>query len=385
MNTDLPFLPYGKPSLSPEDRTAVATALENDTLTRGACVERFETEIASLLDVQFAVSFNSGSTALAAAYWAAEISPYDRVLTTPNSFVATCGPAIQNGAQCRFVDIDRSSGNLQFSLVEENLQFQSSRGRLFVVPVHFAGIAFDMRELQNKMRLNNAVVIEDAAHALGSLYPSGEKVGSCAYSDMTILSFHPVKTITTGEGGMVTTNDPALFHRLKLYRNNGIEKDLPEKPGPWYYEVRGLTGNFHLTEMQAALGLSQLKRLTQFVEKRRMLVRRYREKLASVPFIRLFDSAYDERSAYHLFVAQIDFSALGSSRTQFMQALNERGIGSQVHYIPLYRHPALKESMGDLSEYFPEMEGYYAEALSLPLYVDLTEEEQDRVVNQLVK
>lgn len=382
------ILPYGSPSISDEDRKAVLEALESTTLTRGPRTEEFEAAIARYVGAEYAVSFNSGSTALAACYFAGDVSERDRVLTTPNTFIATVGPAMQKGAQPVFIDIDRNSGNFLLSQAEFNLSYSSVGGKLFVAPVHFSGIAVDMAALTSHIRGTNVIVIEDAAHALGSKYPDGQMVGCCAHSDMTIFSFHPVKTISTGEGGMVTTNDPEIARKLKLYRNNGIVRDLPNAKGPWEYQVQELTGNFHITEIQAALGNSQLARIDQFIEKRRLLVQRYRSQLEGVNGVRLFDASYDDRTAYHLFVVQIDFEKLKMTKERAMERLKVEGIGTQYHYIPLYRHPAVSRVTGDIEEYFPEMEAYFKQALSLPLYYDLTLEEVDRVaaaIKQLVK
>jgi UDP-4-amino-4,6-dideoxy-L-N-acetyl-beta-L-altrosamine transaminase len=382
------FLPYGHQSINEEDIAAVAAALREDRITRGPLVEQFEKAIASYVGAQHAVAFSSGSAALSAAYWAEEIGPQDRVLTSPNTFIATTGFATEKGASVVFVDIDRRSGNFNLEEVEINLNYRSLRGRLFVVPIHFAGIAIDMGKLNRVARASNIVIIEDAAHALGSDYPDGTKVGCCTYSDMTIFSFHPVKNITTGEGGMVTTNDQNLYERLKHYRNSGIVHDRPllkGSPAPWHYEVQSITGNFHLNEFQAALGLSQLKRLNQFVLKRRELVAHYRKNLADQPFITLFDPCYDLLTAYHLMVVQLDFNALQTTRTELMRALNKEGVGSQLHYIPLYRHPCYLRLIGEIEAYFPEMEAYFSSALSLPLYADLTFHDVDRVCDLLLK
>ena len=382
------FLPYAQQSISKEDIESVQQALSQPIITRGPLVEAFEKEVATYCGAEYAVAFNTGTAALMAAYHAADAGIHDRVITTPNSFVATIGPAIQNNATPIFVDIDRTTGNLNLEHVALNVNRDQSKGKTIVVPVHFSGIPVDMEALDFEISNYSTIIIEDAAHAIGSCYKDGTKVGSCSRSHMTMFSFHPAKTITTSEGGMVTTNDPNLFHRLRQYRANGIERDphyLNDMPYPGYYEVDFLSGNYHFTDMQAALGLSQLKRLDQFVARRRELMDIYREKLSSFEHVRLFAPQEGVSVAYHLCVAQIDFAAYRTTRKAVMEALFEMGIGTQMHYIPLYRHPFFKNESGDISEYFPEMEAYYAQALSLPLYYGLSEEDVDRVVSGLKK
>jgi dTDP-4-amino-4,6-dideoxygalactose transaminase len=385
-----PFLPYAKQSISEADREAVAKALVSNAITRGPCVEAFEQALAKQSDAKYAVCFHSGTAALSAAYRAAGLSSGDRVITTPNSFVATIGPALQEKATHIFVDIDLETGNLDLEQVKHNLEARSTRGKTFIVPVHFSGIAVDMKKLDQMISDPETVVIEDAAHAIGSYYPSGEKVGSCVYSQMTIFSFHPAKTITSGEGGAVTTNDPILYHLLKRYRNNGIERD----PNLWgevdpnggyegYYQVEDISNNFNVTEMQAALGLSQLTRLGDFVEKRRALIKAYRKEFEGCPAVKMFTDRYDDHTAFHLCVVQLDFSKMKWTRAQFMSELKNRGIGTQVHYIPLYRHPVFLRASGDIHEYFPKMEQYYAQALTLPLYYDMTTEDVTRVADAI--
>ncbi|MBS4167303.1 Uncharacterized protein NEOC65_002411 [Neochlamydia sp. AcF65] len=382
------FLPYTKPSINQIDIHEVTKALNSDHLTRGPLVEAFESAVAHYCQVKYAVAFNSGTSALMGAYFAANLRQQDSLLTTPNSFVATAGAAVQRGTTPVFLDIDCSSGNLDLQQLEYNLARPSSRGRICVAPVHFAGIPVDMQKIDQSIQNPETVVIEDAAHALGSTYFTGEKVGSCRWSDMTIFSFHAAKTITTGEGGMVTTNSEDFYRRLKLFRNNGIEREAPYLQGeaaPWYYEVQHLSGNYNFTELQAALGLSQMARLDSFVEKRRQLMKAYRALLKEIPYLHLFAENFDAYSAYHLCVVQINFNAYKTTRTQVMNRLRERMIGTQVHYIPIYKHPYFINLCGDISDYFPKMEAYYSQALSLPFYYDLQVEEVERVVNTLKK
>jgi dTDP-4-amino-4,6-dideoxygalactose transaminase len=269
-----------------------------------------------------------------------------------------------------------------------NVNEPQTKGKTIVVPVHFSGIPVDVEAIDHAISDPRTIIIEDAAHAIGSCYKDKTKVGSCSWSQMTIFSFHPAKTLTTGEGGMVTTNDPELYHRLQLYRNNGIEKDpqrLHEVPYPGFYEVQFLSGNFNFTEIQAALGLSQFKRLPAFIAKRKALMDSYRSQLSSLEHVRFFSPSEELSVAYHLCVAQIDFAAYKTSREQVMKEMFDMQIGTQVHYIPLYRHPFFAKGSEDISEYFPEMENYYAQALSLPLYFDMEEEDVDRVVSALKK
>lgn len=380
------FLPYAKQSINADDLNAVNESLQSEFLTRGPKVEAFEDAVAQYCGARYAVSFNSGTSALLAACHAAQLKPFDRLITTPNTFVATVGCALHYGVEPLFVDIDRKTGNMDLNEVELNIHFESSRGRNIYMPVHFAGIPVDIERLNNMITDPEAVIIEDAAHAIGSEYADGQKVGCCISSQMTIFSFHPAKTMTTGEGGMVLTNEEDYCRRLRLFRNNGIERDpkyLKGQPAPWYYEVNEISGNYHMTEMQAALGLSQLARLDTFVAKRRELWQRYREKLADMPHVRLFEPEAVEKVAFHLMVVQIDFAAYGTTRTELMEKLKEQAIGTQLHYIPVYRHPFLAEGRQDISSYFPQMEAYYAQALSLPLYYDMTNEDVDRVVDAL--
>lgn len=384
-----PFLPYAKQSINESDREAVAQALSDSVITRGERVEEFEAAMASYCGARYAVAFNSGSSALSAAYFATEISSFDRVISTPNTFIATIGGAFQHKASIQFIDIDRKTGNMDLVNIKKKIDDPLTRGRVCLVPVHFSGIAMDMQALDRLVSNPNTIVIEDAAHALGSVYPDGQRVGCCAWSHLAVLSFHPAKTLTTGEGGMVLTNDAHFYHRLQRYRNNGIEKDplFLHHPAaePGYYEVQAITGNFNFTDFQAALGLSQLTRLDHFIARRRHLMKVYREKLKNLEHVQLLTSEFDKRTAFHLCVVQIDFDAYGTTRETVMNHLKARGIGTQVHYIPLYRHPVLHKNIEEMAINYPEMERYYQQTLTLPLYYDLSEEDVKRVCRDLVR
>lgn len=381
-------LPYSKQSISSEDIAAVSEALKNSMITRGPQMEGFEQEFAEYCGVLYAVSFSNGSAALAAAYFAADVKPGDKIISTPNTFVSTVGTAIQRGAQPVFIDIDPSTGNVDLEQFAHNGSLPLSRGKAILAPVHFAGLPVDLEALDQQLANPDTMIIEDAAHALGTSYPrGGPRIGSCAWSQMTIFSFHPVKNITTGEGGMVTTNSEELCHRLRLFRNNGIERDPnyleAETITPWYYEVQTLTNNFFMTDFQAALGRSQLRRLNQFLEKKRRLIKLYREKLQGHPAIQMLTDKYDDHSGFHLCVVLIDYEKLRIKREDLMVKLKEKGIGTQVHYIPLYRHPYFRKMYGELVDYFPAMEKYYSQALSLPLFYEMEESDVGFVVENL--
>lgn len=384
------FIPYAHQSISQEDIDAVVAALKQELITRGPQVKAFEEALAAYCGAKYAVCMSSATAGLYAAFQAADVSAQDRVITTPNSFIATTAACMRLGAKPHFIDIEHSTGNMSLDCMKEAVAMPYSRGRFIICPVHFAGVAIDMQRLDRMLKTPDVCVIEDAAHALGSYYPSGEKVGSCAYSQMTVFSFHAIKTITCGEGGCVTTNDEALYHRLRRFRDSGIERDeayLTQMPDRYYYEVQELSGNFHMTEMQAALGLSQLGRLEQCIEKRRQIVAWYRKHLKAAPNITCFgaqsDAQLDARTCYHLMCVHIAFDALAINKSTLGQKLADAGIGTQYHYIPLYRHPLLTRQYADQQDKFPEMERYYKEALSLPLFVDLEEVDVIRICDAI--
>jgi perosamine synthetase len=381
------FLGYGRQTIDRPDIDAVIAVLESDFLTQGPQVERFEAALAERVDVRHAIAVSSGTGALHIACLAAGIGPGDLGLTSAITFAASANCLIYAGGNAAFVDIDADTLGMCAPALARALSAAPSAKA--VIPVDFAGLPHASDEIRKLAA--GRVVIEDAAHALGAYYLCGKAVGSCAYSDLTILSFHPVKQITTGEGGAVLTNDPDLAKKLRLLRSHGIERDPKRLVGnetqedghtkPWLGEQQILGFNYRMTDIQAALGLSQLNKLDRFLDRRRAIARRYDEAFAKLPPISLPQSAPAQRarSGLHLYIALFDFAAMHTTRTAFMAKLAERGVGSQVHYVPVYHHP-FHAARGKKSE-CPCAEDYYRGCLSLPFHPGLTDEEVERVVN----
>ncbi len=367
------FIPYAQQSFHPEDIQAVLSSLKSSMITRGPLVSEFEQQCAEFCGAKYAFAFNSGTNALSAAAYAANLTSADTIVTSPNTFVGTVAGALQQTSQLQLLDIDLKNGCAHFEFLKK-----PKKGRLILIPVHFSGIALPLQK-----PFENCVIIEDGCQAFGSCYPNGQKVGSCPYSDMTVFSFHPAKTITTGEGGLVTTNSPEYGQRLQLYRNNGVIRQPHFDPD--YYEVHDMTTNCNFTDFQAALGLSQLKRILPFIEKRRQIVLEYRKKLQNEEFIRFFDAKYDAFSAHNLLPLLIDFEKLGISKKQLILTLQKQGIGTQVHFIPLYRHPYFQKHFHFEVKDFPNTEQYYLEELSFPLFPHLTEKQIEFICHTLIE
>jgi perosamine synthetase len=389
------FLGYGRQNIDRSDLDAVAAVLESDFLTQGPTVERFEAALAERVGARYAVAVSSGTAALHIACLAAGIGPGDLGLTSAITFAASANCLIYAGANAAFVDIDGTTlGMSPAALVQALARTPSAKA---IIPVHLAGLAHGAAEIRKLAE--GRIVIEDAAHALGGRYPSGAPIGCCTYSDLAIFSFHPVKLITTGEGGAVVTNDPELARRLKLLRSHGIERDPACFVGgdthedgsvkPWLGEQQLLGFNYRMTDIQAALGLSQLGKLDRFLDRRRVIARRYDEAFGALPCVRLPQSLPQERarSGHHLYIAVFDFAAMRTTRTAFMARLADRGVGSQVHYMPVYLHPYHARRCKIDRDQFPEAERYYRGCLSLPFHPGLTDEEVEHVisvVNELV-
>lgn len=378
------MISYGRQLIDEEDIAAVVAVLQSDWLTQGPAVPRFEGAVAQYCEVGHAVAVGNGTMALHLGCLAAGIGPGDLVWTSPNTFVASANCARYCGAAVDFVDIDAQTLCLCAQKLADKLVAARRAGRLpkLVIPVHFAGRSCDMEAIAGLGREFGFRVMEDASHALGARYRD-TRVGSSRYSDLTTLSFHAVKLITSAEGGMVTTPDPELAERLALLRTHGITRDPQHmtcaSEGPWYYEQVELGFNYRLTDLQAALGESQMRRLPAFLDRRRQLVRRYRELLADFP-LTLPAADADADSAWHLFVVRV----AAAQRRQVFESMRAAGIGVNVHYIPVHLQPDYRQ-LGFAPGQFPEAERYYKEALTLPLHAALTDDEQARVVAALAQ
>lgn len=352
------MIPYGRQSIDEADIEAVVAVLRSDWLTQGPAVERFEQAVAEYVGARHAIAFSSATAGLHGACAAAGLGPGDTVHTSPLTFIASANCARYVGADVALVDIDPATLNLDTRAVTEEVRA--------LVAVHYAGLPVDLAALPRRPR----VVIEDAAHALGARTPDGP-VGNCARSDMCVFSFHPVKPITTAEGGMVTTNDDALAGRLRRFRSHGIVRS--DDPGTWEYDARDLGYHYRLTDLQAALGTSQMARLDAFIDRRNELAARYRALLADLPVTLPPDAPAGWRHGYHLFAVQVP------DRERVFRGLRERGIGVQVHYVPVHRH-GVSAGIGMPVGGVPHADAAYEGLLSLPLHPGLTEAEQDAVV-----
>jgi UDP-4-amino-4,6-dideoxy-N-acetyl-beta-L-altrosamine transaminase len=380
-------IPYGRQDISEEDIDAVVGILRSDFLTQGPAVPAFEKAIANYCGVNYSVATNSATSALHIACLALDVGVGDIVWTVPNTFVATANCALYCGATVDFVDIDPLTYNLSIQCLEEKLARAAMSGKLpkVVIPVHFCGQPCDMSGIYELSRKFGFKIIEDASHAIGAKY-KGQSIGKCEYSDITVFSFHPVKIITTGEGGMAVTNHPALAKRMRLLRSHGISsasEDMDPRPSDeiWNYQQIDLGFNYRITDIQAALGLSQLTRIDSFVEKRGQMALRYNEQLANFP-IQLPWQHSDGSSSFHLYPIRVRISDCGKTQRQLYESLLGAGIGVNLHYIPVYRQPYYVKKGFKLG-YCPEAERYYSEAISIPLFSGLSISQQNRVVEAI--
>lgn len=378
------MIPYGRQSISQSDIDAVVDVLHSDWLTQGPAVARFENALATYCGAPYAVATSSGTAALHLACLAAGFGRGDILWTTPNTFVASANCALYCGGEVDFVDIDARSYNLCPDALERKLQQAERDGRLpkVVVPVHFAGQSCDMARIGALADRYGFLVVEDASHAVGGTYRDA-KIGSCRHAHMTVFSFHPVKIITTGEGGMVMTRDRPLYDRLMRLRSHGIDRSAASgsdaEQGGWYYAQTELGYNYRMTDLQAALGTSQLRRIDEFVAARRALAERYDRMLADLPLTLPWQDPHGS-SARHLYPLQLHAGA--ATRHHVYDRLHAQGVRCQVHYIPVHTQPFF-HARGFRAGDFPIAEAYYSGALSLPLYPGLGADEQDRVISAL--
>ena len=373
------FLPYGRQSIDEDDIAAVANALRADYLTTGPTVDAFERAFAAFVGAEHAVACSNGTAALHLAMMALGVGEGDVCIVPSITFLATANCAVYVGADVVFADVDPESGLITPDTLAEALERAKGRRVKAVLPVHLRGDVCDMPALRALADEAGAALVEDAPHALGSTASFGT-VGDARCSDMATFSFHPVKTIATGEGGMVTTNDARLTERLRTFRSHGMER--PPGGDPWVYEMARPGYNYRLPDILCALGLSQLAKLPRFAQRRRELAGLYAEKLKPLEtLVRLARSPEHSEPVLHLLVALIDFEAVGLSRRYVVEALAKRGIGSQVHYIPVHTQPFWRERQGELR--LPGAQAWYERCLSLPLYPGMTEADVDRVVKAL--
>lgn len=374
------FLPYGKQYIDQDDIESVVNILKSDFITQGPKIGEFEEKLAKYSGSKYAVVFNSGTSALHGAYFAFGLENSDEIITSPNTFVATSNAALYLNACPVFVDVEKETGNLDVSKVKAKITDKTE----LIVPVHYSGNPVSLKELSEIAEDANVKIIEDAAHSIGAKY-NGEKIGNSRYSDMTIFSFHPVKHITTGEGGAVLTNNEDYYEKLLMFRSHGITKNhfINENEGDWYYEMQYLGYNYRITDIQAVLGLSQLKKLDKFVERRREIAKRYKVAFSDNPFFRTISEKECCESSYHLFPILIE-DEFKDKKRQLFSKLREEGLGVQVHYIPVYLQPYYQK-LGYKKGSCPAAEDFYHREISIPMYPTMDNEDIDYVVNTLFK
>ncbi len=372
------YIPYSRQWIDEADIKAVVEVLKSDWITQGPVIGEFEKALADYCGAKYAVALSSGTAALHAAYYSAGISAGDEIITSPITFAATANAALYLGAKPLFVDVEADTGNIDPALIEKAI---TSRTKV-IVPVHFSGHPVDMGAVYGIAERNNIAVIEDACHALGSRHEGG-KTGKCNKSRMTVFSFHPVKHIATGEGGAVLTNNEEYYQKLLMFRTHGITKNnfRNEADGDWYYEMQFLGYNYRITDIQAALGLSQLRKVDGFIDKRRKIAKMYDEAFKDNPFFDVPPEKDYAYSSYHLYPIRLK-DAFTNKKRMLFKTLREKGIGAQVHYIPVYLHPYYQQ-LGYTKGTCPAGEDYYLREISIPIYPSMSSHEINTVVSML--
>ena len=374
------FISYGKQWISERDVRSVVDVLNSDYLTQGPKVKEFEAGLCNYTGARYCITVANGTAALHLAVAALQIDQGSEGITTPITFAASANCMLYNGITPRFADINPQTYNIN----PQDIIAQLSPQTKLLIPVHFSGLPAEMDQISEIAKEHDLYVIEDAAHAIGSQYDDGSYVGNCKYSDMTIFSFHPVKTITTGEGGAITTNSRELFERLLMLRSHGITKDVEKlsmNPGPWYYEMQDLGYNYRLTDMQAALGCTQLERLNNFKTRRRQIHKRYTKAFDEIPWLTVPQEPVNISSCFHLYVLLFDYDHIKKSRSEVMEELHAQNIGTQVHYIPVNQLPYYKRISGDKT---PNADAYYDQCLSIPLYPKMSDLDIEHVIAAII-
>jgi UDP-4-amino-4,6-dideoxy-N-acetyl-beta-L-altrosamine transaminase len=387
------MIPYGKHHIDKEDIKNVVEVLKNKNLTQGDSVAQFEKVISKKVGCKYAVAVSSCTAGLHLSAIIAGLDNNSKLLTSPLTFVSTPNSALYCGSKVVFSDINSKSGNLS---VSNSLEIIKNDKKIkAIAPVHFGGVPADMKSLNKIAKSHNLFIYEDAAHALGSKYFDGTMVGNCKYSDATVFSFHPVKSITTGEGGIITTNKREIYERLKKLRTHGIEKNYlnfklkkdsytNKLKNPWFYEMQELGYHYRITDIQCALGISQIKKLDKFIKKRKLISKKYDKAFEKETNCEIFQKGLKKGSSHHLYILKINFKKIGISRAEFMNKLKTKGIMTQVHYIPVNIQPYYKTKFPKYRKLI-EVKKYYEEALSIPIYYDLKEKEQNYVINNIKK
>lgn len=377
------FIPYGRQSISEADIAAVVDVLKSDFLTQGPVVPAFEAAVASFCGAKHGVAANSATSALHVACMALGVGPGDRVWTSPLTFVASSNVALYCGAEVDFIDVDERTYNMCPTKLAEKLEIAAANNTLpkVIIPVHLTGQSCDMAAIHAAASRYGVRIIEDASHAIGGSYRS-QAVGDCQFSDIAVFSFHPVKIVTTGEGGMALTNEDKLAEFMRLDRSHGITRDRErlqaKDAGPWHYEQHRLGFNYRMTDINAALGLRQLDRLSQFIERRRQIAATYDAAFADLPIKTPWQQP-ETNSSWHLYVVRVDQERAGKSHRAVFEELRSDGIGVNLHYIPVYLQPYYRK-LGFQPGHCPSAEAYHSEAISLPMFPDLTDAQQEKVI-----
>lgn len=370
------FLPYSHQWIDEEDIKSIVEVLRSDWITQGPKIKEFEEAVAKFVGARYAVALSSGTAALHAACFVAGVASRDEVITTPITFAASSNCILYLGGKPVFADIKEDTYNIDPEEIKKKITNKTKA----IIPVDFAGQPADLDEIYEIAKEHNLVVIEDASHALGAEY-KGKKVGGL--SDLTVFSFHPVKHITTGEGGMLVTNNKGFYERLLMFRTHGITKNkvkLIKNEGPWYYEMQELGYNYRITDFQCALGLSQLKKIAKFIKRRREIVKRYNEAFKNIEEIIIPYEKPEIKSAWHIYVIRLKLDKLKATRKEIFEALRRENIGVHVHYIPVYYHPYYQK-LGYQKGLCPKAEKYYEEAITLPIFPNMSDKDVEDVIN----